>query len=264
MRNILVWAMTIITIGIATTSVAIFAFPTPQIKAPSPVHKTVETATSAAEAVCEGQDIDIYDDTREAMIADIIDVWKLALLEKAALPKDKRRGKLREYAEYIADAVMFRQEVPTKIPGRMVTLPSHRSSHILMAVVAFNESRLWPRTVGKKRREVGLFQCHGRCLAGYTRKQVRNDAQLGVDLGVRWMTIMIAECPSSRRKMKKRPDKWNSRDWLKPLTVYGSGIPTAQEPNGTCKVFSFARWRVHKVRTYIIKIDRARKQGVPL
>jgi hypothetical protein len=263
-RKTLMWILLGLGIAVATASIISFAcaasptFPSeaePRIISPV-LLPTVE----------EGPDSPVsIDPIREVMIRDIIGVWKLAFRDDRAKPKDKRRKKFREYAEHLANAVLMYQEEPVEVNGRMVQLPKHRSSHLIMAYIAFKESSLRPRIVGKtKWKEVGMMQLHGRALAGYSKKQVRYDTQLGIELGVRWATAMLYECPSSKWKVKRRPDKWKNYDWLRPLTMYGAGPGRALRPDGKCKVFDFARRRVSKIGTYGARIDRARRRGISL
>lgn len=264
-RKTLMWILLGLGIAVATASIISFACAVPPtLASPGMKPKAILPAPSPTEELDSPVSI-IANPAREVMIRDIIGIWKLAFRDDRAKPKDKRRKRFRKYAEYLADAVLMYQEEPVEVNGRMVQLPKHRSSHLIMAYVAFKESSLRPRIVGKtKWREVGMMQLHGRALAGYSKKQVRYNTQLGIELGVRWATAMLYECPASKWKIKRRPHKWKNYDWLRPLTMYGAGPGRALKPNGRCKVFDFARRRVSKVGTYSARIDSARRRGISL
>lgn len=188
----------------------------------------------------------------ESQVRDIILVWELAF-EAKGVSTERIRHKFPVYARYISDAVDIYKR-PHQIEDRRIWLPNHRSTHIIAAVVAFMESRLRHKTIGEAHREVGIFQVHGKALAGFKRKEVRNSPELGILLGVRWLTYSLSQCSKSRRKIL-RGKPWSINDWLGPISVYAAG-PKVIQSKGKCRVLRLTRYRISMVRKLMRKIDR--------
>ena len=193
--------------------------------------------------------------TKERMIYDIINVWIMYLNDANISGKDSRWGVLYLYADTLTDAIIMYQNEDTDIGGR---LPKDRSTHILMAMMVTKESGLRADAVGSfPRFEVGLMQCHGKALAGYEPKVVRNNYKLGLLLGVRWFASRLPLCPVYR--IPGDEVIWRTADWIKPLSVYAGGHRAISKRTGKCYSFSIARERIALTELYITRIDAAKK-----
>jgi hypothetical protein len=187
----------------------------------------------------------------EIMANEVVQVWNMFLKDGGAGKNDERRKDFNEFASYVVRAIRYYQNVAVDIHGRNVFLPLDPNLHILVAVLITKESSIIPTAVGSAPRfEVGLMQVWGVALNGYDKEVVKRDTELGVRLGVRWLTYMLAQCKPYRTASDYR--KWTTTDWLGPLTMYGSKPSKVwiDRKNKTCRVFPFARERVKLVFSY--------------
>jgi hypothetical protein len=112
-----------------------------------------------------------------------------------------------------------------------------------LLILSIGESSVNPTVVGKKpRREVGLMQCWGKALMGYSREEVRKDFELGLFLGIHWLGTMIQECKIDVDSMR------GINSWKGPLSLYGAG-PRRAIKHGKCLTnFRFANRRIKKTK----------------
>lgn len=195
---------------------------------------------------------------KETMIDDIIGVWEMFFDDDNAPATDPRREMFPIYANAVADNVIYYQNNEVDIRGRM---PKHRSSHILAAIWAARESSVRMDVVGPLG-EVCLFQLHGQALNGFSKEEVKNNIDLCTHLGIRWIAHSTSQCENNREPTS---EKWNNFDWLRPMTMYGSGPKKVyKNPIGKhqCKIFGFARRRVADISMYSSRIDIDRKQDL--
>lgn len=121
-------------------------------------------------------------------------------------------------------------------------LPNYQYNHLLVAVVITVETGCNPKRRGSKKGEVGLMQIHGPALAGYAKKHVLKEPELGIKLGVQWLAHQTTLC-------YQNPQKWRMWHWTKPLSVYGAG-KKALLGKGKCKSIRSAKRRIRIMRRY--------------
>jgi hypothetical protein len=174
---------------------------------------------------------------RNLLINRIVKSWNAWYDEEGASKLDGRRDKFPEIASYLVDYTNYYQNNRTENNG---TLPHGNDIYFLFAAIAVRETAVDPRVVGSSRGEVGLFQVHGVALRGYESKEVQNNTELGVKLGIAWFADQIKYC-----------DKPNSLDDLAgPLSVYAGGINRAKK-DGKCIHFSLAKSRIKLAKNFI-------------
>lgn len=189
-----------------------------------------------------------YEVDKETAIQEVVDYWNWKFDSVGARKTDWRRLDFAKHAESLVHAIRFFQNPNNKVylerHNRRLILPNGRYLHILFAHLIYKESSVNPNVIGKTwRKEVGLMQLHGVALAGHTKKEVRNNPDLGVWLGVRWLAIEYTDC--------KLPDNYSIDHWRGPLALYGS-TPKKVKKNGVCSTrFNFANKRVRSVKNYI-------------
>ena len=155
------------------------------------------------------------------------------------------------YAKEIADAIDYYKKNEADIGGR---LPDHRSTHIIIAIIITHESSVNPNAVGFKHGEVSMFQLWGKALNGFSKEEVKNNTELAAMLGVRWIAHSTSQCNNNKDTLS---DSWRTIDWLRPLTIYGSGPKKTykDKKKRQCRIFDFARRRVNQIAMYEKRID---------
>lgn len=202
----------------------------------------VECSWMPCHAPVPEADMPEYIGSRDEIVNEIVLYWQIFFEDEDAPMLDKRRARFEWYANLVYDAVRYYQEHETDIGGR---LPRCRGAFQLAASIVTFESSVNHTVVGSEPRlEVGLFQVHGRALAGYKRDAVRKNAWLGVRLGVRWLASRIPMC---------YPDgindaAWNDGDWMGPMSVYAAGDNGMW--NGKCLKLRVARKRIDRMIEY--------------
>lgn len=222
--------------------------------------KTVEDADVKEDAGEDaGQDAgktkqdteEVFDDPRidqETMANEIVTVWNTIFNDAEASKDDYRRALFPGYADMIARHIRLFQD--TRIDENILggRLPVSTLTHQLIAVMIYRESSVMPEVVGRSHGEVGFLQLHGAALQGYSRKEVQNNPELGVILGLRWLSRAVRVC---------HPDglsDWSFDNWLGPLAVYGGGEQRAMT-NGKCHTdWAFAKERVNTTKNYAIRL----------
>jgi hypothetical protein len=190
-------------------------------------------------------DVPEYKQRPEEMVSEVVSLWEMFFDDDNAPPRDWRRRNFQKYAEYLVQAVLMYQEVPTDIGGK---LPKDRNTHLVAAQIVTMESSMRPGVVGV-RGEVGLMQVmpRGPAMAGYSTSRVKKTPEIGIRLGVRWLAYSVGKCVGD-------VDEWSDDDWLGPLSFY-SGGSRAVRKNGTCCVFGIAKRRLEDVLNYRKRID---------
>ncbi len=176
-------------------------------------------------------------------------LWELFYDDDGAKRTDPRRAKFGQYAEYVVNAVTMYQDNPTDIGGQ---LPKHKNVHLFFALIIAKESSVTNGVVGRLG-EVGLMQLmpgNRGALAGYPASKVKNNPELNIFLGGRWLAYVTQECPGTD---VFDPD-WDDFDWVKPFSVYAGGM-NAKRKDGTCRSFTIAGDRVRLVVMYRTRID---------
>lgn len=188
----------------------------------------------------------------DVMAKEIAEVWELFFDDGKAPYNDPRREMFDIYALEIAQAIDYWKKHKVDIGGSM---PDHRSTHIIVAIVITRESSVNPNVVGKKFGEVSMFQLHGKALNGYSKEEVKRDTKLAAMLGVRWIAHSTSQCKNNRSSWDNK--EWKNSDWLRPLTIYGSGPKKVykSKKHRTCKVFRFAKRRTAEISMYQERID---------
>lgn len=184
-------------------------------------------------------------DPNEEMISEIIEVWELFFKDANVGRKDPRRKRFHEFASYLAQAIRIYQNQEITINGRKARLPKDKNIHILLAVLITKESSVKYDVVGTSPRfEVGLMQVWGVALNGYDKETVKQNPELGILLGVRWIAYMTSLCKPYRVGQDK--EEWRTTDWLGPLTMYGAKPSKVwiDKKKKTCRIFPFARKRI--------------------
>lgn len=178
---------------------------------------------------------------RSVMIDDIVGAWNIGY-DREGLPQNyKQRDKFQEYAEYLTDAMIFYQNNKSDIGGK---LPIHSSTHFMLASMVFEESRVKPRRVGKKG-DVGLLQVLNKdARNGHTKKEIRDNPELGIKVGVRWLTATMPTVGATKFLLK-----WKDNYWLKPVSLYVAGKGALKDDN-SWGVVSMARKRVRLMKLY--------------
>ena len=188
-------------------------------------------------------------DTRPSentIIKEVVMLWNMWYDDQGIKPHhklNKRREKFKEYGTYLATAVRYFQINKTDMGG---ILPIDNTSHIIAAVVAAAETAVRPEMIGKLRNEVGIFQVHGAALNGHKRREVINNPQLGIFLGIRWLTYHTQFCNQKATGMDF---------WKQPLTLYAAGLRAGRYKNKKCKEISVAKRRVRLAKMYRERID---------
>ena len=178
------------------------------------------------------------DDIREQ---EILSTWRLYFKNWGIEhPSPKRTKNYRNYAKYITKWVDYFEENEGLFGGR---LPKYKDNHLIVAVIIECETGIYSKRIGS-RGEVGLMQIWGKARAGHPRREIINNPELGIKLGIQWLAY------SSTRCKKKQDIKLR---WKKTLTQYGAG-PKAVKSNGRCDIYSFARRRFRKTLQYRKKI----------
>lgn len=195
-------------------------------------------------------DVEETELTKEQMIDEVISIWTIFLNDDGARADDDRKKMFYTYAEALVEKVLIYQN-PDNDTGAW--LPKHKTTHALLATMVTLESSVIPDVVGKSNGEVGLLQVHGKALAGYSSKKVQKSYDLGLLLGVRWLSTLMTECPETMERLES--GEWTEQDWLKPLSVYAGG-PNAKR-NGKCITFGVARKRVDLTKLYLTRISTA-------
>lgn len=165
------------------------------------------------------------------MIDEVVEFWNLIFDDVGASRDDARRARMPEYAEIIVKYTEFFKHHPD------YPLPQDDRIHLLLAYMMYKECSLYPRAIGRSHKEVGSFQLHGEALQGYTRKQVRNNTDLGIFLGIKWFA------KEGIHKCNLDLDDWEFRDFLGPISVFGGGERRAIK-HGRC----ITRWKYSKDR----------------
>lgn len=186
---------------------------------------------------------------KEIMAKEIVYIWEMFFNDQGASPTDPRREMFQYYAEEIAESIEYFKLNEADIGGK---LPDHRSTHLMIAEMITRESSVNPHVVGKKKKEVSMFQMHGEALGGYPRQFVRKETGLAALLGVRWIAHHISLCSNVNSL-----DNWTNEDWVRPISAYGAGIAKTykNKKRKTCKKFTFAKRRVKRMKSYALRID---------
>ena len=173
------------------------------------------------------------------MKRDVVDLWTLYLNDGNARDNDRRRERIKEYAGYLVDSVLYYQN--NQVNGHY--LPKKRSTHLIVATNVVFESAIYSDVISKKG-AVGLMQVMPRTPAinGYRSKKVQNDPKLGIDLGVRWLTHCMSECANVDA------DNWNDDYWKEVISVYVAG--SKAKKGKKCKVLKVAKLRYNKMMKY--------------
>jgi soluble lytic murein transglycosylase-like protein len=174
---------------------------------------------------------------------EVLDVWKMYFHDWGIeYPKRKRSRSYREYAKWIVKWVNYYETFEGAFGGR---LPMFEDNHILVAVIIQKETGI-DHTRRGRLGEVGLMQVWGEAQQGYPSKQILENPEIGIILGIQWLAYTTTLC--------KNPGTWTARTWLKPLTQYIAGPKASVK--GKCKIFGVARRRVNKVVKYRRRIDQ--------
>ncbi len=121
----------------------------------------------------------------------------------------------------------------------------YKDNHILVAVIIYRETGIQPNIIGRSHKEVGLMQVHGIPLDGFKRKEVINNPELGVHLGIQWLAYCTTRCNHGRRK---------PNDWHYALTQYGAS-PQAAGSGRNCKILGYARIRIRLAKKSRTKMN---------
>lgn len=224
------------------------------------INKTIDTELDTKLAKVE-----ISLTNREIMVNEIKEVWELFFKDYNIKQTDPRRAHFDEYSNYIANSIIMFQNNDININGHISRLPKHRSVHLVIATVITKESSVNHTVIGAAPRfEVGLMQIWGVALNGYNPDTVRKNPELGVILGIRWMTHMLSQCKTYR--MKEDKEGWRNTDWLGPLTMYGAKPKNVwkDRKKKICKVFPHAKERVELLNMYETRIDAKYQQDLLL
>lgn len=161
--------------------------------------------------------------------------WTIMFDEVGASKDDWRRENFTYWAGLVAKYIILFQNLKSNIEYK---LPNDNFTHLLIAKMIYQESSVNPNVIGRSHGEVGLMQIHGKALCGYKKTEVKENSELGIFLGIRWLARAIAVCPLSDL------NNWNLSSWLGPLAVYGGGEYRAKI-NGKCKRnWGFAKRRI--------------------
>jgi hypothetical protein len=185
---------------------------------------------------------------------EITNLWSIYLKEQGFTLGEARKVQLETLAHDLARATEKYQRVPSNWkwwrPTRVGTpLPKKADAHLVLATIAAMESKVDPQAVGKLG-EVGILQCHKWCRERYSPQEIKNNPQLGIELGVRFLAKSIDQCGIRLDSMvsKERQDE----AWSKPVSVYGAGNNAIE--NSRCIAKQFARWRVSEMKRFRTKI----------
>jgi hypothetical protein len=195
-----------------------------------------------------------YEQSSEDMVEEVVALWELFFEDDGAGAHDPRRKDFYRFAEYLVDAVVLYQDVPTDIGGK---LPRHKNVHLLFATMVTMESSVDHDVVGKLG-EVGLLQImpKGPAIAGYAPEEVQHSPRLGLWLGIRWLASRVDKC----RTGNIEGWAWDDYNWLGPLSLYAAGWK-AKKKDGTCAIYGVARKRVNRTLLYRSRIDGGRSVG---
>lgn len=194
----------------------------------------------------------------DVMADEIAQVWEIFFDDQQALQSDPRRKMFDVYAKEIAEAIDYYKKNETNIGGQ---LPNHRSTHIIIAIMITRESSVNPATVGKRHKEVSLFQLWGKALNGYPPEVVKKSTELAASLGVRWFAYGMTQCNNNRVPTDRR---WQNEDWLRPITAYGAKRKSLYKnrKKKECRIFPFARRRIITIQTYAERIDSQQAESI--
>lgn len=217
----------------------------------------VETSV-ATEVETSGSDTDEGEETesapgeeeaalREKMEDEVIDLWTMYLEDRDTSSKDSRWTDMHGLASSLVRYVRKYQTEGVMHMKEKVYLPEHENVHLLIATMVTFESALWPEVVGSMG-EVGLLQVHGVALNGFKPEDVKRNPDLGLKLGIRWLTKQIPYCNVPRG------DQWTDDDWLGPLSIYGGGVNRAKK-NGKCLNFKVSKRRIEYTKLYRDRIN---------
>jgi len=184
---------------------------------------------------------------RESMEDEVVSLWKIYLEDNKASSKDGRWDVLDEFAHSLVKYVRKFQTEGIKRGKKIIRLPEHENTHLLLATMVTFETALYHEAVGPIG-EVGLLQTHGVALNGFKPAHVQRNPDLGLMLGVRWLTLQVPHCD------KSTDSKWCDDDWLGPLSIYVGGLRKAKR-NGRCLKFKVSKRRVEYTKYYRNRID---------
>lgn len=184
---------------------------------------------------------------RQEMEDEVISLWRIYLEDHDTGSKDKRWDVLDQFAHSLIKYVRKFQTEGVKKGKEIIRLPEHENVHLLLATMVIFETALYHEAVGPIG-EVGLLQTHGVALNGFKPAYVQRNPDLGLMLGVRWLTLQLPHC--------ERPSdsEWCDDDWLGPLSVYAGGLKKAKR-NGKCLKFKVSKKRVEYTKYYRDRID---------
>lgn len=183
----------------------------------------------------------------DSMVEEIIWIWNEIFDDAGASKDDYRREKFEHYAKMLAKHIRFMQ-TDEALNLFQVKLPTSRYTHLLAAFIIYRESSIKPETEGRSHGEVGFFQLHGVALQGHSRKEVQNNPELGIILGLRWLSKAVQVCHTDNT------DNWSFDNWLGPLAVYGGGEARAITNKKCERNWKFAKDRVNKTKSYAMRL----------
>lgn len=214
----------------------------------------LEQETCIDAGVDAGSDTEITNEetiTKEQLESEVVWAWNTIFNDVGAWYKDKRRKMFPIYARMLINnlELIRNQEIPEDVIEHK--FPNGRWDHILLAVMAYEESSIKPKVVGRSNEEVGLFQLHSAALQGYSSKEVQYNTELGIFLGLKWTAGAIAICSAYNPSLL---DNWDLNSWLGPLAVYGGGERRAIK-NGKCVTnWKFAKERVNMTKNLVARL----------
>ena len=175
----------------------------------------------------------------ETMIDEIIISWNMSYDDQGIRYDHPLRTNFFKYAVCIVSHL------------KATNLYKYKDIHLIVAAMVMKESAVHPGVRGKRRNEVGLLQVHRTAQTGHTKKEISKDYDLGLYLGMRWLSKQIKYCRCFNGKHKDHFDKW-----LGVMTVYMAGVSKGRDGR-KCKVFYGAKNRIRLARKYRKFIDRS-------
>lgn len=169
------------------------------------------------DAVCE-EPVEDPEDQLLKMKEEVVKFWNEIFDELEVKKSDKRRGLFDMYAESLVNKTITLQNLDK--------LPKDPYTHLIIAYKTYSESSIRNIISKNRLREVGLLQVTGKALQGHTRKEVLNNVELGLSLGIDWLATTIQECGLSL-------DNWSIDKWAGPLALYTVG-PNKALQKGQC------------------------------
>lgn len=187
---------------------------------------------------------------------DVLKVWILWLKDRDIPKTDKRWIEISNYSYYVAESVLFYQFCGVHHGRKIYKLPKHYNTHILIASMVIVESKLQYKVKGKIG-EVGLLQVHRHAKNGHESTKIQNNPQLGIQLGVRWLTIHMAYCRMYNTK------NWKDEKWIGPVSAYCAGLGKVYK-KGRCTNIKVAWKRINLIKRYrrrIMQMDFEKQYG---